>query len=131
MGKPEIKPSVAANPETAATPNDRTGGAAMITRRHLVFAAVLTVACAPAGAARAAEAAKAFLGTIYAAYKGKNSKGIPLDSDAMLRLYFEPGLAALLIADRKAAAKKKTLPRSTAIPSSAGRIGRSVRSTSR
>ncbi|HEY2231061.1 MAG TPA: hypothetical protein VGI22_25660 [Xanthobacteraceae bacterium] len=103
----------------------------MITRRHLVFAAVLTAACAPASAALACAAAKAFLEKIYAAYKGKNSKGIPLDSDAMMRLFFEPSLAALLIADRKAALKKTTFPRSTAIPSSAGRIGRSVRSTSR
>jgi hypothetical protein len=82
----------------------------MITRRHLVFAAVLTAACAPASAALACAAAKAFLEKIYAAYKGKNSKGIPLDSDAMMRLFFEPSLAALLIADRKAALKKNDIP---------------------
>jgi hypothetical protein len=82
----------------------------MITRRHLVFAAVLTAACAPAGAALADAAAKAFLEKIYAAYRGKNAKGILLDSDATLRLYFEPSLAALIIADRKAAKKRDDVP---------------------
>ena len=62
----------------------------MITRRNFVFASALTVAVATAGTAFADAAAKALLEKIYAAYKGKNSKGIPLDSDAMLRLYFEP-----------------------------------------
>jgi hypothetical protein len=81
----------------------------MITRRHLVFAAVLAAACAPA-AALADVAAKAFLEKIYAAYKGKNSKGIPLDSDATMRLYFEPSLAALLIADANAAKKRRDVP---------------------
>ena len=80
----------------------------MITRRHFVLASALTVAWAPA--ALADPAAKAFLEKIYAAYKGKSSKGIPLDSDAMLRLYFEPKLAALMIKDRKDAAKRGDIP---------------------
>jgi hypothetical protein len=71
---------------------------------------MLTAACAAAGATRADAAAKAFLEKIYAAYKGKNSKGIPLDSDAMMRLYFEPSLAALLIADANAAKKRRDVP---------------------
>jgi hypothetical protein len=78
----------------------------MITRRNFLFVSALTVAMAPAGMALADPAAKAFLEKIYAAYKGKNSKGIPLDSDAMLQRYFEPGLAALMIKDRKDAAKR-------------------------
>jgi hypothetical protein len=82
----------------------------MITRRDLVLAAVLTAACAPAGAAAADAAAKAFLEKIYAAYRGKNSKGIPLDSDAMLQRYFEPKLAALMIKDRKDAQKRGDVP---------------------
>ena len=66
-------------------------------------------ACPPAR--RSADpAAKAFLEKIYAAYKGKNSKGIPLDSDAMLRRYFEPKLAALMIKDNKDAAKHGDAP---------------------
>jgi hypothetical protein len=88
----------------------------MITRRNLVLVSVLTAACAAAGAARADAAAKAFLEKIYAAYKGKNSKGIPLDSDAMLRLYFEPKLAALMIKDMKAAQKRGDVPQLDADP---------------
>jgi len=82
----------------------------MIGRRSFVFASVLAVALAPAGMALADPAAKAFLEKIYAAYKGKSSKGIGLDSDAMLRLYFEPKLAALMIKDRKDAAKRGDVP---------------------
>jgi hypothetical protein len=61
---------------------------------------------AQSDAARADPAAKSFLEKIYAAYKGKNSKGVLLDSDAKLRLYFEPSLAALMIKDRKEAARR-------------------------
>jgi hypothetical protein len=82
----------------------------MITRRNFVRAAALTVALAPVGTAVADPAAKAFLEKIFAAYKGKNSKGISLDSDAMLRLYFDPGLAALIIKDRKDANKRGDVP---------------------
>jgi hypothetical protein len=88
----------------------------MITRRHLVFASVLAIAGVPAGAALADPAAKAFLEKIYAAYKGKNSKGIPLDSDASLQRYFEPKLAALMIKDRKDAAKRGDVPEFDADP---------------
>jgi hypothetical protein len=82
----------------------------MITRRNLVLASVLTMTGAAAGAARADDAAKAFLEKIYAAYKGKNSKGILLDTDARLRLYFEPKLAALMIKDMKDAQKRGDIP---------------------
>jgi len=43
---------------------------------------------------------------IYAPYKVKNGKGIPLDSDAAVKRYFEPRLAALIIKDRNKAAKR-------------------------
>jgi hypothetical protein len=92
----------------------------MITRRDLVLASVLTAACAAAGAARADAAAKAFLEKIYAAYKGKNSKGVPLDSDAKLRLYFEPKLAALMIKDMKDAQKRGDVPELDSDPFVAG-----------
>ena len=82
----------------------------MITRRYFAFASVLTAACAAVDTAFADAAAKAFLEKIYAAYKGKNSKGILLDSDAMLRRYFEPSLAALMIKDRNNAAKRGDIP---------------------
>ncbi len=79
----------------------------MITRRHFVFASALMV-WAPA--VLADPAAKAFLEKIYAAYKGKNSKGILLDGDAVLRRYFAPELAALMIKDRRQAAKRGDVP---------------------
>jgi hypothetical protein len=96
--------------QNASPKNDRRDCVEMITRRSFVFASMLAVALAPAGMALADPASKAFLEKIYAAYKGKNSKGIPLDSDAMLRLYFEPKLAALMIKDRKDAAKRGDVP---------------------
>jgi hypothetical protein len=92
----------------------------MITRRNLVLVSVLTAACAPIDAALADPAAKAFLEKIYAAYKGKNSKGIPLDSDAMLRRYFEPKLAALMIKDSNAAKKRGDAPEFDSDPFIAG-----------
>lgn len=88
----------------------------MITRRNFVLVSALAVACASADTAVADAAAKAFLEKIYAAYRGKNSKGIPLDSDAMLRLYFEPTLAALMIKDRRAAQKRGDVPEFDADP---------------
>jgi hypothetical protein len=85
-------------------------GEEMITRRNFVLSAALATAFGSAGAARADAAAKAFLEKIYAAYKGKNSKGIPLDGDATLRRYFEPGLATLMIKDRAEAKKRGDIP---------------------
>jgi Protein of unknown function (DUF3828) len=84
----------------------------MITRRNLVLASLLTVAAASAssGVALADAAAKAFLEKIYAAYKGKKSKGVSFDSDAKLRGYFEPKLAALMIKDRNDARKRGDVP---------------------
>ena len=85
----------------------------MLTRRRLLGALPLAVGSAllaRPGAALADPAAKAFLEKIYATYKGKNSKGVRLDSDAALRLYFEPALAALMIKDRKDAAKRGDAP---------------------
>jgi Protein of unknown function (DUF3828) len=78
----------------------------MITRRNFVLVSLLVAA----GATRADPAARAFLEKIYAAYKGKGSKGIGLDSHAMLQRYFEPKLAALMIKDRKDAAKRGDVP---------------------
>ena len=88
----------------------------MTTRRNFVLSATLAVVLRSAGTARADAAAKAMLEKIYAAYKGKNSKGILLDSDAMLRRYFEPKLAALMIKDRNDARKRGDVPELDADP---------------
>jgi len=57
--------------------------------------------------ARAGDAsALAFVSDIYAAYKGKDAKGHPLDGERAIRRYFEPTLAALMVKDQKIAAKR-------------------------
>jgi hypothetical protein len=80
----------------------------MLTRRILLAGACAAALAAPAAAADAA--AVAFVTAIYAAYKGKDAKGVALDSDAALRRYFEPGLAALIGKDQKAAARRHDAP---------------------
>ena len=62
----------------------------------------------PAVAAEAS--ATAFVTRIYDAYKGENSKGILIDTDATIRRYFEPSLAALISKDQKDAARRHDVP---------------------
>lgn len=73
----------------------------MIARRSVLIAVCICTAFATVRAWAAEPSAKAFVETIYNAYKGKNAKGVSLDSDAAVRRYFEPKLAALIIKDRK------------------------------
>jgi hypothetical protein len=80
----------------------------MLSRRTIILAAVGLAATKPAFAADAA--AIAFVTAIYAAYKGKNAKGIRLDTEANIRRYFEPSLAALMIKDQKDAARRHDAP---------------------
>jgi Protein of unknown function (DUF3828) len=77
----------------------------MPTRREIILGAA---GAAIAGPALATEpSARDFVTAIYDAYKGKNAKGRPLDDDAAIRRYFEPKLAAAMIKDRRAAARRK------------------------
>jgi hypothetical protein len=76
----------------------------MLTRRSIVFGATCAVLAGPALAADAT--AIAFVTSIYDAYKGKDSKGIPLENARAVRRYFEPSLAALINKDRAIAAKR-------------------------
>jgi len=91
----------------------------MPTRRILIFTAACTLvvtggfisgstAATPAMTADAT--AKTFVTKIYDAYKGKSSRGISIASEAEIQRYFEPWLAALIIKDGKAAAKRKDAP---------------------
>jgi hypothetical protein len=92
----------------------------MPTRRAFLFTAVCPLAMTfgpiilgamtvqPATAADAT--AKLFVTKIYDAYKGKSSKGISIETEAAIRSYFEPALAALIIKDEKDAAKRKQVP---------------------
>jgi hypothetical protein len=80
----------------------------MILRRGLVFGFVLVAIMGTAFAA--GPSAQNFLNGIYAAYKGKNSKGIALDSHAAYARYFTPALAKLIEDDAAAAAKAGDVP---------------------
>jgi hypothetical protein len=81
----------------------------MPTRRSILI--ILCTLCAgplasPARPAIAADApALAFVTSIYDAYKGKDAKGVPLDSARTVRRYFKPSLAALINKDRAIAAR--------------------------
>jgi hypothetical protein len=64
------------------------------------------VALASPPAAAADSSAHDFVAAIYDAYLGKDSHGLALDSDAKVRRYFEPSLAALILKDRKQSARR-------------------------
>ena len=66
----------------------------------MLGAAVAAVSL-PAPALAADASARAFVTAIYAAYTGKGGNGIQLDTDAVLRRYFEPAIAALIRQDQK------------------------------
>jgi len=78
-------------------------------RFMLAAAAMLLVAAS--GVFAAEETAESFVAAIYAQYKPDAKKqGIRLDSDAQVKKYFEPDLAALIIADNAAAKKNNEVP---------------------
>jgi Protein of unknown function (DUF3828) len=84
-----------------------------VTRRRFVSTFISATALAslpPLGAGAADPDPKAFLEAIYAAYRGKNSKGVLLDTDAQVKRYFDPKLAGLIIQDRRKAARRKEVP---------------------
>jgi Protein of unknown function (DUF3828) len=80
----------------------------MLSRRTIILGTACIAAAWPAFAAD--PAALAFVMGIYAAYKGKNAKGVRLDTEVNLRRYFEPSLAALMIKDQKDAARRHDAP---------------------
>ena len=84
----------------------RMQGRIMIARRSFLMALWIGLALASVGAMAAEPSATSFVEAIYAPYKVKDGKGSPLDSDAAVKRYFEPRLAALIIKDRNKAAKR-------------------------
>ena len=76
----------------------------MLSRRHLLLGAAGALLALPVFAAD--QSARDFVTAIYATYKGKDSKGVILDNARTIRRYFEPALAALMIKDQNAAAKR-------------------------
>jgi Protein of unknown function (DUF3828) len=91
------------------------GAGSMLTRRLVIIMSGATL-CGAAGPARAQStnpndgSALAFVKAIYTPYKGKNTKGLAIDTDAQLRRYFEPSLADLISKDRKDAARHHDVP---------------------
>lgn len=86
----------------------------MLDRRHVLLLGVWGALSAGAPVMTpvlaADPAARTFLTSIYNSYKGKNGNGIALDSEATVKRYFEPGLAALIIKDQKDAESKGDVP---------------------
>ncbi len=72
----------------------------------IFFACFAAAPLAPTAAQATDASALAFVTDIYAAYKGKDAKGHPLDDERAIRRYFEPSLATLMVKDQKAAAKR-------------------------
>lgn len=88
----------------------RMQGRIMIARRNFLVTLCIGLTLVSVGAMAADPSATSFVEAIYAPYKVKDGKGSPLDSDAALKRYFEPRLAALIIRDReKAAGELSTL----------------------
>jgi hypothetical protein len=80
----------------------------MVMRRGFLLGLLLVAMTGEAFAAE--QTARDFLNGIYAAYKGKNSKGIPLGNHAAYARYFTPALAKLIEDDAAAAAKVGDVP---------------------
>ena len=74
----------------------------MLSRRGVVLGLAL-VAMNARGAFAAEQSAQDFLARIYATYKGKDAKGIRLNTRGATARYFSPSLARLIDADAKAA----------------------------
>jgi hypothetical protein len=77
-------------------------------RRFFLRAAALSVALVALASPLAAADSSAhdFVATIYDTYVSKERNGLILDSDAKVRRYFEPSLAALILQDRKQSARR-------------------------
>lgn len=76
--------------------------------RRIALSAILSVAVAAIATPLAAAdpSAHDFIAAIYDTYVSKEHNGLALDSDAKVRRYFEPTLAALILKDRKQASRR-------------------------
>ena len=80
--------------------------ACMLTRRRVIAAVACAVLATAVPAWPVEASALAFVTDIYNGYKGNDSPGHALDNETVIRRYFEPSLAMLIIKDQKAAAKR-------------------------
>jgi Protein of unknown function (DUF3828) len=81
----------------------------MPSRRELFLGAAflsVTLATVASPLAAADPSAHDFVAAIYDTYVSEERNGVALDSDAKVRRYFEPSLAALILKDRKQAARR-------------------------
>ena len=80
--------------------------------RRILFALSALFAFVAAPASAAEQSAQALLDAIYAQYQGdaQHAHGVYLDKPAEIGRYFELSLAALMIADNAAAAKRDDVP---------------------
>jgi hypothetical protein len=74
------------------------------------FMIVAFLTAAASAAPAASETPQAFLDAIYKTYLGEDSKGVILDKPAVIRRYFLAPLAAAMIKDNAAAAKRGEVP---------------------
>jgi Protein of unknown function (DUF3828) len=77
----------------------------MLTRRAIMLGSICAATARRASAAD--QSAQTFVAGIYDAYKGKNGNGHPLDNERIIRRYFEPSLAAAILKDQRAAARRQ------------------------
>jgi hypothetical protein len=81
----------------------------MTMRRRLLLA--LPLSLIPVMPLAAADpSAQQFLERIYAHYTGNGAPGLPLDTPTAIRQYFDPPLAALILADQARSAQRDEPP---------------------
>jgi len=88
-----------------APPLSRKAKPFMPTRRAFACGAACAAVAIAAPAPAADNSALTFVTDIYNGYKGNDFRGHALDSEPVIRRYFEPSLATLMIKDQKRAAK--------------------------
>ena len=76
--------------------------------RRILLSAILSVVIVAIATPLAAADSSAhdFIAAIYDTYVSKERNGLALDSDAKVRRYFEPTLAALILKDRRQSSRR-------------------------
>jgi len=78
--------------------------------RTLLLRVLAAIAVMTAAAAAETASPQAFVDGIYRHYLGKDSKGLALSSDAVIRRYFAPPLADAIVKDFAVAHKRGEVP---------------------
>ena len=96
----------------------------MITRFKVLLVCIICTGLGVLGVSAAESSAKSFVEGIYAAYKGKDARGVSLESDAAVRRYSNP--SSRRSSSRTARTRAARSASLTPIPSLMRRIGRST-----